>query len=473
MGHSLFQYIFMSVSIPFYPIPSFTKARELRLYANHHYPIDAVTALVTRGDTIRVGNRLVHYNFFSQQQNKTIEERHMRTRTSNDVKCAVLNGHRYKANVDIEFDDHDPKLCIHCEDPSNPCFIAMHLGPFKAPLHMDYTHHLGTSHREFLIDIDAPDMDKKHLRDWCGCAGKNQVCTECWFIMELYVSYIEHFFPLVDSTLRPKDDEDDVVDPIQSFMWTFSGKKGIHGWAMNPKLTGLTPSDCKIAYNLLVGMFAYNLANTTDVTLLFKYFLKRVCIPGVRDLFANAMFRENVVTVIEGDANDEGPHSNLLALVGNIREAWARSSNTPIPRVHFEIFTKLVWGYPEAMKRVVIHYMVPWIDEEVTIRPDFHLLKIPFSVHKENGYIDLPLHTVELSPGELIPRVSIKDLVQDEVPPATKWRMDMGLHVFGQWLVRQECLVTNPYKCPILSFLQRTADLSSSDMSSSSDSDDD
>ncbi|MFW9916325.1 MAG: DNA primase catalytic subunit PriS [Candidatus Thorarchaeota archaeon] len=221
--------------------------------------------------------------------------------------------------------------------------------------------------REFVFDIDLNDYDDVRL---CGCKGKNQICEECWPLLQPMVLFLDETF------------EQDFGFDI---LWTFSGNRGLHAWVKGPQTDELSRQQRRaiVDYVTLVRKGRLLLLRSGDRRRkLPPYFLDRV----MRLVLTTAM---NLAS--EDELAQAGFKKPKVKEILTLRET---PHGLSYPRI--QQLTRLL-GNAEEIKRAFLERWYPRFDENVTTDTR-RVLRIPGSIHGSTGKACRLLREDELIP---------------------------------------------------------------------------
>ncbi|GJJ14891.1 hypothetical protein Clacol_009160 [Clathrus columnatus] len=284
--------------------------------------------------------------------------------------------------------------------------------------------------RELVFDIDMTDYDS--IRTCCSGKG---ICKRCWGFIAVAVV-------VLDSALRNQFG-------FRNLLWVYSGRRGIHLWISDPEALALTDDQRK------------SLMGWLEVVKGGKEQMKKVNVRfgkgGVSPLHPalNAAFqhlKSSFYELVLQDQDSFSEEDNWKVLLEyltdadmkrNLREDWAADLNrtseekwddlrkamtaakhkekkghatkSEAQKDPNEINVPVTDRYTAAMEDIILEFMYPRLDSEVTKHRN-HLLKAPFCVHPNTGRVCVPVepeHVFDFDP-EKVPTVQqlIKELDQ-------------------------------------------------------------
>lgn len=234
-------------------------------------------------------------------------------------------------------------------------------------------------YREFVFDIDLNDYDDVRL---CGCKGKNQICQECWPLLQPMVLFLDETFE---------------YDFGYDIIWTFSGNRGLHAWVKGPQTDELSRKQRRaiVDYVTLVRQGRLLLLRSGDRRRkLPPYFLDRVMrlvlatalnLASREELAQAGFTKEKIKKIL---AYRDAPHGLSYP---KIQQLTGRLSNE------------------EQIRRAFLERWYPRFDENVTtdIR---RVLRIPGSIHGSTGKA-----CRLLTEDELIPRLAFNPFEEPSI----------------------------------------------------------
>ena len=240
-----------------------------------------------------------------------------------------------------------------------------------SPTRKNPIHRLEWVGHELVFDIDLNDYDsvRKYV---CDCTGANQICIRCWQLINVAID-------LIDESLRRDFG-------MESIVWVFSGRRGVHGWVQDTigfnlerdqrqsiiDYLSVVKGDDETARVQERSQIKYDFRKRLENTV-FNYFLKNVRHKDLLDLGISSNKASSLI-------------KQLKLQNGHVDETLARNFNLQLARKN---------KYDEILRR-----WVPRIDHKVSI--DLRrLLRMPMSIHGKTGKVAriLDLNTIfELNP---------------------------------------------------------------------------
>lgn len=234
---------------------------------------------------------------------------------------------------------------------------------------------------ELRIDIDITDYD-----GFRSCTGP-RICSKCKPLLKLAVR-------LTEFVLRSRFD-------FHSLFWTFSGRRGVHCWVLDPKAAFLSASQR---------------AEVADFFSLFSEALKKPRIEGVSEKFKSLVLDKFLIP-----AALELHSLGALVLGSEPLVKKTREFSTLLPEATSKLFNKFLdqrsprWDtLPQILDRdsqlaLFSGLLFPKIDKGVT-KEIRHLLRAPFSIRDDNGCLVLPFDVSELDTFNFESPVSVESL---------------------------------------------------------------
>jgi DNA primase catalytic subunit len=259
---------------------------------------------------------------------------------------------------------------------------------------------------ELVFDIDVTDY-----RQYCECAGKGKACPQCWLHIEGACLLLEHW--LVSRLGIAKN----------HLLWVLSGKKGVHCLVNAPHYVGMDLSRRAQLFariqcgDSLPKLKEYAQSLQHEPVLLAEMeqqFLVRVV--RLRRLFENEEFLRDCLT------NIVQPY--FPALYHHLEARWfplttttSKDSLMTLSEERWLMLRKLERGQfstvvtPSLM--ITLHLYYPRIDRGPLCEKK-HLIKLPFSVHKDTRNVALPVERTDIVDKQGLPltQLSFKDLMK-------------------------------------------------------------
>ncbi|KAK6456000.1 uncharacterized protein RJT20DRAFT_127755 [Scheffersomyces xylosifermentans] len=246
--------------------------------------------------------------------------------------------------------------------------------------------------KELVFDIDLTDYD-----DIRTCCQGTDICTKCW-------KFVQVAAKLVETALR----ED---FGFKHMIWVFSGRRGAHCWVSDERARNLDEASRKAVIEYL------DVLSTRQSKFGKKSLnLKKPFHPHVERTF-NILKSEFINIILEdqepwlttpdmkSDSKAWQQTEELLsfvpekALQNELRTRWKNKSTLSNSKSKWDDINLLaksvlksqaqVNQLNEAKKEIIIYYMYPRLDVEVS-RQVIHLLKSPFCIHPGTGNVCVP-----------------------------------------------------------------------------------
>lgn len=247
--------------------------------------------------------------------------------------------------------------------------------------------------KELVFDIDMTDYD-----DIRTCCQGTDICTKCW-------RFIQVAAKIIDRALR----ED---FGFEHLIWVFSGRRGAHCWVSDPRARNLEEGTRRaiVEYMDVLGAKQTKSSNRKLLN------LKKPFHPHVERSF-NIVKQEFAKIILEEQepwlttpslADDDKAWTQteeLLSFIpdntlqSELRAKWKNLLSLSTSRSKWEDINVLaktslksqvqVSQLNEAKKEIILYYMYPRLDIEVS-RQVIHLLKSPFCIHPGTGNVCVP-----------------------------------------------------------------------------------
>ncbi len=216
----------------------------------------------------------------------------------------------------------------------------------------------------FDIDLDEYDVVRQHV---CDCQGADQVCTRCWQLINLAIS-------IIDETLR-------FDFGMEKIIWLFSGRRGIHGWVIDPIGFTLNQEQRMSIINYLSVIHGEDdKARVQDRNKFPSDFRKRIE-HNVFDYFLKNARHKDLLSLGLNSTRASNIRGQLQQQDGKIDATLRMSFNKDLARIN---------KYDEILRR-----WVPRIDHKVSI--DLRrLLRMPSSIHGKTGQVARILDPAEI-----------------------------------------------------------------------------
>lgn len=247
--------------------------------------------------------------------------------------------------------------------------------------------------KELVFDIDLTDYDEIRT-----CCKGTAICKKCWRFIQVAATIVER-------ALR----ED---FGFRHLVWVFSGRRGAHCWVSDSRARTLDESVRRsiVEYMDVLGLKQMKMGKKS-------LNLKRPFHPHVERSFD--ILKQHFTTVVLDEQDpwfslttDESNWEQIeellsyipeKALQNELRTKWKESKVVSTSRSKWEdinaVATKVlknklqVSQLNEAKKDIIIYYMYPRLDIEVS-KQLIHLLKSPFCIHPGTGNVCVPFDPV-------------------------------------------------------------------------------
>jgi DNA primase small subunit len=233
--------------------------------------------------------------------------------------------------------------------------------------------------KEFVMDIDITDYDVDALRS-CMCKGQKQMCKQCWPLLQCAIHVIDHWLRVLKAG---------------SWMWCFSGRRGVHLWCQNPEWSKFTRTARQNIWELMRPkkrelLLHHPIHTLVYTTILLPYYRTLTELHGYLDtLEQQRIFLREFTAFLDTEQRE----IQSLQLLTN---RWESECKTSIERLNmlvtFVASDKCI--FPQAFQ-CALHLLIatkiyPKIDMPVT-EDMGHLLKAPFCVHPDTLLVSMPI----------------------------------------------------------------------------------
>jgi DNA primase small subunit len=288
--------------------------------------------------------------------------------------------------------------------------------------------------KELIFDIDISDYD-----DVRNCCQKNDICSKCW-------KYIICGSKILERILR----ED---FGFKQIFFVFSGRRGVHCW-VNDKRACLLNKKGRLAIERYINYDRMDEKNYDSkiykikrnfINPVYPAYLSAVSI--MKNYFFEIVKEQDILKEEKMKTNLRNIISLYFSLIdmNYINEILEKNMNS-LNKIK-KIFEFLQKGESILKNKNQIHYfyaescinefmmiiLYPRLDGNVT-RQFSHLLKGPFCVHPETGYISVPL-SIELMEKfslDKIPKVDY--LLYDEIINEDKKSFEQYIKFFKNFV---------------------------------------
>jgi DNA primase small subunit len=230
---------------------------------------------------------------------------------------------------------------------------------------------------------------------FCECKWENfsnKLCQSCWHFAQLYVT-------VLDYCLRN-------IWGFRNFEFVFSGGKGFHCWILDKQAKSFTAEE-RVEFveslqpwtNPSKRIFLKDERHYMDPVFgndfngfILPLFIEKIINTGVFDIthIATKTLLFNLYPIDE-------TNERLVNAFMTCIDTCLQLANAPAV---WELLMKFTFEeYPEfdailIRRKIVYSYIFPVIDERITTKIE-HLIKIPFSLHPNTGFISIPLSAAE------------------------------------------------------------------------------
>lgn len=354
-----------------------------RYYYRSMFPLESIKKWVSYGDEELVGNRECTFVF-----NGGVFNRYR----SIDYLTTILESLTTSPPERIEIGSIY-KSSLKDRNPSN--FIV--------------------AQRELVFDIDSDDF-----KDIKCCCGNSEICEKCWTFMACSLQCLT-----------------DILKKnfgFQDILMVFSGRRGAHIWVCDKKARELNIATRKsivqyLNLNLLVNSNHFTIKSSPLVQQMIpqceKYFPK---IAEDQHIFTNPKILKKIENIFVHD-------SNILSQIIEIWTANINQNKSPAEKLQIikDIRISKCKKFCETnlYHQLIITFTFPRLDVNVTIGIN-HLLKSPFSIHPQSGYLSLPIpeEKIEEFPPNWVPK--IENLLDKDVKSLNVY--NNSIHFFDDFI---------------------------------------
>lgn len=281
-------------------------------------------------------------------------------------------------------------------------------------------HYHSISNKELVIDVDLKDVTLRtcqcvetHAETVCSNCGRmfrnfsqfnkegfceckwetfsNKLCQSCWNFAQLYVI-------VLDYCLRN-------LWGFRDFEFVFSGGKGFHCWILDKQAKAFTPAE-RVEFVESFQPWTHPTARilkderhfidpvfgTDFEAFILPLFIEKIIKTGIFDIthIATKTLLFNIFPIDQTNDRLVNAFMQCIELCLSIKEP------TEVWKLLMDFTFK---EYPEfdavlIRRKIVYSYIFPVIDERITTKIE-HLIKIPFSLHPNTGYISIPLSATD------------------------------------------------------------------------------
>lgn len=243
--------------------------------------------------------------------------------------------------------------------------------------------------KELVFDIDLTDYD-----DIRTCCSKTDICTKCWKFIQVASEVL---------TTALKEDFG-----FEHLVWVFSGRRGAHCWVSDAHARSLDENARKSIVEYLDVLGTRSLKGGRTLLGLRKPFHPHVerSFEILRREFQTIILEEqNPWVSTSGSLENWNQIEQLLAFLPEqtlrsaLRNKWKDQTSISTSRNKWDDLNAVaqkvlkhqsqVNQLNEAKKEIIIYYMYPRLDIEVS-KQMIHLLKSPFCIHPGTGNVCVP-----------------------------------------------------------------------------------
>lgn len=243
--------------------------------------------------------------------------------------------------------------------------------------------------KELVFDIDLTDYD-----DIRTCCSKTDICTKCWKFIQVA--------SLVMSVALKED------FGFEHFVWVFSGRRGAHCWVSDARARELDESARKSLVEYLDVLSARSLKQGRTLLGLRKPFHPHVerSFEILRQHFQSVILEDQDPWVSTSGSLDNWEQIDHLlsflpeqSLRSALKAKWKEQVSLSTSKNKWDDINSVaqkvlknqhqVSQLNEAKKEIIIYYMYPRLDIEVS-KQMIHLLKSPFCIHPGTGNVCVP-----------------------------------------------------------------------------------
>lgn len=244
--------------------------------------------------------------------------------------------------------------------------------------------------KELVFDIDLTDYDEIRT-----CCKETQICTKCW-------KFIQVATKILDAALK----ED---FGFKHLIWVFSGRRGAHCWVSDARARQLDETTRKsiVEYLDILGKQPKGNKKILNLRKPFHPHIER-SFNILKQEFISNILEEQDPWFTSPNSEDSKRWESVEELLrflpdkllqDSLRTKWKEqqsASNSKSKWEDINVVAKKVLKNQiqvnqlnEAKKDVIIYYMYPRLDIEVS-RQVIHLLKSPFCIHPGTGNVCVP-----------------------------------------------------------------------------------
>ncbi|KAM3125452.1 hypothetical protein CJJ07_004365 [Candidozyma auris] len=244
--------------------------------------------------------------------------------------------------------------------------------------------------KELVFDIDLTDYDEIRT-----CCSGTDICKKCWKFIKIASEVLSHALK-----------EDFGFD---HFIWVFSGRRGAHCWVSDARARSLDEATRKsiVEYLDVLGGRSHKMGKTSlSIKKPFHPHIER-SFDILRAHFHDVVLDDQNPWATSGSSDEDAwkKVDELLsfipdaALRGALKSKWKESTKYSSSKAKWDDINVVaqkvlkhqsqVTQLNEAKKEIIIYYMYPRLDIEVS-KQLIHLLKSPFCIHPGTGNVCVP-----------------------------------------------------------------------------------
>ncbi|KAM9919725.1 hypothetical protein OXX59_007735 [Metschnikowia pulcherrima] len=254
--------------------------------------------------------------------------------------------------------------------------------------------------KELVFDIDLTDYD-----DIRTCCSKTDICKKCW-------KFIQVASEVISVALR----ED---FGFTNYIWVFSGRRGAHCWVSDMRARSLDESGRKavVEYLNVLGQKSSKMGKSSlSLKKPFHPHVER-SLEVLKSRFAEIILEEQDPWCTSSGSDDNWTQvEDMLAFIPEqalrvaLRSKWKEQSSFSSSRQKWDDLNSVaqsvlkhksqVSQLNEAKKEIIMYYMYPRLDVEVS-KQMIHLLKSPFCIHPGTGNVCVPFDPARNLSGDM------------------------------------------------------------------------
>lgn len=243
--------------------------------------------------------------------------------------------------------------------------------------------------KELVFDIDLTDYDEIRT-----CCSKTEICKKCW-------RFIQVASQIITQALR----ED---FGFEHFIWVFSGRRGAHCWVSDARARLLDEASRKsiVEYmDVLSGKTSKMGRALLGIKKPYHPHIER-SFEIIKSQFSDVILEEQNPWATSSASENNWDHVETLlsfipdtALRGALKTKWQDQVSYSSSKQKWDDLGNVaqkvlknqtqVNQFNDARKEIIIYYMYPRLDVEVS-KQVIHLLKSPFCIHPGTGNVCVP-----------------------------------------------------------------------------------